>query len=731
MGNNLISEKPNFGWSLIREVIVQGILITGAITLFAERIPDLGFLLVFFIIVFIIIWRIYLKPVKGDNTLADILNNVPIEKQLLIHRFKFARGIAEKIKLSQKFLHIIVGSSGAGKSILINNYLEPELQKQYPDKNIHKIVIDSYDTFDHDLIEKIKDENIADYTGSLVETLQSVRENNQLFIILDQFEKLFKIKERETAIEKLTVLCPLFRYCSDEGESHQWNVVFIIVIRKESFFNLKFFEDYMPEIKDVHVLEGFPLGDSAENIEHQLNDSLTILLGDHPALIKEVKEKCIQENKNDIYYMISCEKMKKTENEKKDIWGKMILPVEVMTVAKSIKITRELGKRKIVREHIDKNNEVRNFFGYYLQSYRENEHDAQKIFYALSVSPPSIRSLTDYDISSITNIPFERVKLVLSRYLKPEKDYPEKSSKDFLFVKSGEYYDWKHDFFAEQFNEISGGILDPVDRDNIHFFWSNKKRLLRDNPFEEQDTIFNSKQVSWFIFSASLFLLLIRTLLPLFQKIIPSLLVNDWFSVSIINIQGLPNGWNNIDFSFLPIFINLSLWSWYVTSVYREILSKLDEITIPGRRRMTKFVAYWSFINIILTILAPCLWIFFTGLGGLFVGLKYRQLTLSVKTGLRMKFGEKLLKSFGDETIINSLILMVLGIGYAFLCEPVAQKLCSWSPNHSLVWAITLVLFGGLTYFAIFSCNQHASKKKIITFLSIAKRYRFIDNQQN
>jgi hypothetical protein len=729
MENKLNSENYSYDWRKNLELIVSVILIPIAIALFAEKIPDLGFLTVLFILVFFTIWVINLKTAKNDDELNKILADIPAEGRLIIPRTIFARGIAEKIQKSQKFLHIIVGSSGAGKSILINKYLEPELIKLYPGKNIHKIIVDSYDRFEYNLNEEIKKNNIAEFNGTLIETIKSINKENQLFIILDQFEKIFKIKERELAIEKLRVLCPLFKFCSENGETNKNNVVFIIVLRKESFFNLKFFEDYIPEIKDIHVLEGFPLGDSAENIEHQLKDSLSILLGENSNMINDVIKKCVQENKNDIYYMTSCQKINKKEKEKKDFLEKMILPVEVMTVAKSIKITRDY---KGEPDHIDKNNEIRQFFEYYLKSYEEN--DAQKIFYALSVSPPSIRSLTAHEISSITNIPCERVKSVLNRHLKQKQEDSSKTEKNFLFVQpKDDYYDWKHDFFAEQFNEISGGILDPIDRDNINFFWSHKTILPKFNFSEDEKIVAKHNKntnISWMLFIASVLLLFIRTLAPLIQKIIPSIWVNDWLSVSIINIQGLPNGWDNIDFSFLPIFINLSLWSWYVTSVYRKILTNLDEITIPERRRMSTFVAYWSFVNVILTIMAPFLWIFFTGLGGLFVGLKYRQLTLSIKTGLRIRFDEKLLKSFGNETIINSLIMMVFGAGYALLCEPIINKLFIWNPNESLVWIITLALFGGLTYFAIFSCNEHSSKKKVITFLGIAKRYRFIDDQQ-
>ena len=59
------------------------------------------------------------------------------------------------------------------------------------------------------------------------------------------------------------------------------------------------------------------------------------------------------------------------------------------------------------------------------------------------------------------------------------------------------------------------------------------------------------------------------------------------------------------------------------------------------------------------------------------------------------------------------------------------SKLSEKARKASKNGALSLLLFVGLTYFALLSIFEHTTDKKVPTFLSLAKRYRFLDKQQH
>ncbi|MFZ4523086.1 MAG: hypothetical protein ACOYNC_15355 [Bacteroidales bacterium] len=489
---------------------------------------------------------------------------------------------------------------------------------------------------------------------------------------------------------------------------------------------LKYFEDFIPHIRDVHVLEGISLIDN--KMDSQTNTSLQKLLGDNLELCRKVKDNCIRSNVNNTYYISSPPGVRITEIALTGSDNKLVLPIELITVAKSIYTS--INYKDEDRNHIGpvvKADRLKKYFQYVVESYPE-PCEAQKVLYSLSVAPQAIRSLTDHEIAWITNIPIEKVKRILKHFCehKEVRTGLEFTRDYFLEELITDTFDWKHDFFAEEFNKVSGEMLDPIDRDNINYFWSyNHANPLQSsgNKKEINAESIQSEKFGYSIFGISMLILAVRAIYPFLVRKLTFISFTDDFSPPLFINDTLSKVFANIDLSFLPVLTTLGLWSWYVTTIYRKVLSKLEEGNFLGRKLFSKFVAVWSLLCVIGTVVMPSLWVFLSGVGGFLLGLKYIQMTLPAKGESRIAFDEEFLTRLGNETTIHSLIMMLLGSGYIFFCSPFTGWI-NWQPPFTLVVLVTMVFFVGLTYFALLSIKQHTGENKVPMFLGVYKRYR-------
>ena len=194
------------------------------------------------------------------------------------------------------------------------------------------------------------------------------------------------------------------------------------------------------------------------------------------------------------------------------------------------------------------------------------------------------------------------------------------------------------------------------------------------------------------------------------------------FSVPLFSISDM-NWIRNIDISFLPISISLTLWSWYITTAYRRLFSILREPPKSFAARCSTFVAWWSLICVILTIIFPLLWVFFTGVGGFIAGLKYQQMTKADKS-VESTFEETFMKRLYKETKINSVVMMVIGLFYSFLFPQFFYNDFS-STNWYIRIILTILFFVIMVYFALLSIREHTHTNKIPSYLGVYNRYRF------
>jgi len=290
-----------------------------------------------------------------------------------------------------------------------------------------------------------------------------------------------------------------------------------------------------------------------------------------------------------------------------------------------------------------------------------------------------------------------------------------------LLIEEEKKVDWKHDYYAEKFFEVSGSLLDPIDRDNISFFWSQKdkiSKLYSEKKIEGERNKKNKyENFGVIIFLISTLLLLLRTFLP--HQIINNLTLIKYFPFFEFDlVKNL-----HFDTSFLPITISLILWSWYVTSLFRRLLSGLEEKKRSGSWFLSYFVALWSLICVLGSVIYPQSWLCLTGIGGFVVGLKYWKITKVTKE-YSVNFDEGTFKRLWKATMINSVLLIIIfGPAYALIFEPF-----SIIPGISgdILGIITYIVSIVMIYFASYSIIYHISYARIPTFLGIFKRYQIV-----
>lgn len=678
---------------------------------------------------------------------STILRNLP--KEIDIARNQLKESIASRIigkGKDKSHFHVIVGTSGAGKTKLINNQLLEtiELPKRFTSRR--KIRLDKYRQTEADLLREIKQaypENEFPGVSGAPDVFVAIKEipsTSFALFIFDQFESAFstgpvsevsvapnvttspadgaEIAPTNGTSSQLVSLCRIFDHCTRS------NIRCILITRKEGFYNLKLFDKHISNFKIVHVVEGIDRQEE-DQAWKLLRSEIQTYLRDESIICPIIKD-CQRSSVSEQLYASSCEKLMTPASSRNQI-----LPVELVTVAKALWIYKEIEKENLDQNVYEFLGERRGLVGKYfdfLLNESPSRSDSARVLYCLSVEPRGKRSLKRIEIENITNLSKERVADVLKSFCEQEgsagilessMSQESQKTKNRLLREDNLEVDWKHDFFAERFNEISASLLDPIDRDNIGYFWRQKQMGTIYPPSNEQEN-HRSDNVGFILFVLSFLCLTLWTFNPLIAKwLAPWGAVNQFFR-PLYEIEGLNAP--NIELSFLPILFALTYWSWYVTTVFRRVLSRLDESKVASL--FSYVVAIWSLVLVGLSIKYPHCWIIFTGLGGMLVGLKY--MLLAKATGrklIEIRFG-----TMGKETFWNSLFMaLFFGPAYAFMFPPNSFL---HEPSGNILAVVSCVVMSIMLYFAHLAYTNHVGKDKVPILIGTYKRYRQLFSQK-
>ena len=321
-----------------------------------------------------------------------------------------------------------------------------------------------------------------------------------------------------------------------------------------------------------------------------------------------------------------------------------ILPVQAqivgMMLENAAKLIGDINERYYLSDLGGKDGLIERYFSAYVES-SPNRDVSLQVLFALSIEIKLRGQLSIDQLSSIVH----RDKVDVNRCLQ-------------FFVREGLIRDTKdglyelaHDYLAEKFHEISGTELDPMERDNIMFFWDEMRRSPHGGEYRSSTDVMKGFVFSDLVIGYLAVLLILRLTGTLYGV--------DWGWFNLL--KGFKLSGMGIDIYFLPVFASHLAWSIYVALFYRRLFSRLRE------SRLARALSIFTVINcagwVTLAVFKPYYWLWSIGMGGLAIGAKFSQLA---KSSAPSNISEQYFGKIALRTIVNLLITSTLGIGMVY-----------------------------------------------------------------
>jgi hypothetical protein len=392
------------------------------------------------------------------------------------------------------------------------------------------------------------------------------------------------------------------------------NVAFIIVIRAEWVYQLRFLDTVVPQlhkIVDVKPLAADPADHTSQAIAARLSD----VLDDRQAA-------------NQIFGDI--------------VAGGGVLPLEVQIVGSVIESERNSGERIGLdwfeselggaRGAIDK------FFSNLLSS-SPNRRVALKVLCALSFRTQFRHREPLADLLEVLFEDEKTVKAVL-RHL----------SEHNVVVEQNSSYQLAHDYLAIYFNRLTALELDPHDRENILYSMDNRvlgastpSTVIKNR--KEREANATSKYARILVF-ALLGMMVIRLLWA----------ANWWVLNSRFGMVRSLLANELVDGNYLPIFVVHLVWAWYVMLYYERVLAFVKQGAFG--QLFSKFVVANMCLCVLAAMFFPAVWILSIGWGGFIVGLQ--AFIIGKRKDLNLAAKRRLLEYAGT-TVFNTIIIIAMG----------------------------------------------------------------------
>lgn len=526
---------------------------------------------------------------------------VDIEELVPWPRPEEAGRLREAIDGKQNTVVLVVGASGVGKTVLLRRLLRDSGSN--PSELLY---FDSYELIESDLEDALWVHHEA-------------RTPHSVTVILDQFEQFIAASEElssRNGMSRRAWLNQLIRKTAQKN-----GVRFIISIRREWYYELRFLGDLIPSPSDcLHV--GAP--SALTSPEHNATGR---------AVTSRLRQ-VLQDTRLVDRLLSDLDR------------GRGMLPLEVQLVGAVVERARLRGER--LDEHYWTNTicgvegAIEKFFDEIISG-APDRRIALKLLCALSVRT---RFRRREDLSDIVERLYEERASVVA-----VKDYL--CAHGLVLERTPARLELAHDYLAEFFHHKSGSELNPVDRDNIFFH-------LESNQTPAQTGMVMPASVKMMSGRYTFGLLVI---VPLLVSMIVRLLgFGLQWNVPWSGVESRYLFGDFLDVMYLPIFVAHVGWAVYVYLFYERVFSHLDEGLVG--RLFSRFVVLNMAACVVACYFMPDLWILLLGWGGVVVGLKLiilaRRAELNVVAATRI--GEA-----GTKTAINLLFLLGGGIYAAFL----------------------------------------------------------------
>lgn len=597
----------------------------------------------------------------------------PPRAQFTVSRERRVDEALSAIKESPARVLILSGHSGVGKTVLTEalvNALKASRELKVVERNNYGLV----------------------QADALKEEIQRIADDQNTLVVLDQLEKVFLL-DPPSARHQLTCLREIVSKCLSKPA---WSC--ILVIRREWFLNLTAFDNLRPLLGQVHVVGGFD-PEYEQPAYDAFHRQLIELLSGNVALVDEIVADTRRLAPTDLMYTASPASAHGHVADHSH--SAQVVPVQALAAVDALRFLREHhGQEQSVASY-QKMGRFRGVMRLYFTSFLEasgEPKDAARVLAALSVDPRSRRSLSDIEISSATSLPLRRTRDLLEFFTDSAR----------LLQRVERRYDWIHDFFAESFNELSGSFLNPAERDNISNFWERIRREREIEPRSINEDVTGCVLSLW-LFGLSAAILWARAfMLPVVNNLSPSWLTAEM----LLPMDFIPA--RLVDFSFLPVALSLTAWSWYTTTLFRRLFCRLEES--GASRLLGYFATVTSTLLVCLSVLFPRWWVALTGVGGFLVGLKY--LEVGRKLGKGWKRQELFFGRAGLFTCLNSIFTFAMGAIYAQLVGGAFGQLTSEMAAVLSVASMVIML-----YFAYQVSSLHLDKNRVPLLVGIYRRY--------
>lgn len=667
---------------------------------------SLGFIAILVIVMVRILRKEKIGPPKGEIFAGVGLDNLNIENAW--KRQNQVKKIIDKLfdESNRERLTIVTGASGSGKSVIVRLLMKKDMEEY----GFQTSVISDYGDIQRKLY-KVLDRNLGMRFGLDDFEIQMPKvgfksDNNKHVIVFDQFENYLQeclSNDIDTRNYRINWFC---NTCKSLIKA---NLKIILVIRKEFFIDIlilkKFLENgYLPHIKDVLEIKGIKYKPSRGFVYSKLrdvtqNDELTNLIWTG---ILDNNNELLPVEAQIVGLMIEDSKRRKEINIDEYFGVEMIQGQETiefrMTEDVQAQYERTLSKQILINK----------YFNSFIED-SPNKDISMEVLFALSSRSFLRKTIKSKEIALYIHRRKADVNNCLDYFLKFN-----------LIIRedNGEYR-WAHDYLAEKYHEYSGSVMSPTSRDNISFFCASTdtELLSQITPILIDGGKRGLRRGFNYLAMASLSLLIFgRFMAPVYG------IDWSWFNI-LAPYEEKVWGSKFFDVFYFPVVLSHAAWSYYITIYYDRFLSFLNE---SGAQKMFSFsTVIVCFLCVLYSVFEPYAYLVSIGVGGLWVGIRTFCLSRRLSAS---ETAETHFKGFGVKTMVNSVIVVSIGVGYYFLIENLSKGYAKLDVNTlkhylTLDTGISLFIAVIMIYYVIF-VKHHYSKTGTAILLGIYDRVK-------
>ncbi len=367
---------------------------------------------------------------------------------------------------------------------------------------------------------------------------------------------------------------------------------------------------------------------------------------------------------------------------------------------------------------------IRLYF-YWLMKSTGKPRATAEVLYILSLEGRVKSSYTIPELAALTYRTDSEVELILCRLL----EYRIVREWDGAFA-------LRHDFIAASFGMLSGRLIRPAIRDNLTYsYTAHTAGLFTDiDGAINRDITTNRRRILVYSFE---FLMIVffmyrffnyKVFLDTSESLLASVPVISQFIVSGFRYMP-PESWT-VDWSYIPIFIAQFLWAIYVAELINKIYLRIDKGL--SAHSLSLFMLIVVLVGMIWTAFSPGLWLFWIGISGFAVGLKFLVIGYKIR---RHADKHNRFWIVGIYTLVNCSFLiwigyvwipriewdlMELGILFETNISQIIGSFVTLSPITDYLW--NYYAFIPLIVYFLYMYNAHVNRDSAVEFIGLHGR---------